>query len=154
PVKHATSEGWVLRPQDLPASFHPHEDTWYYPRVNGTFKERKGWHGCQMPEQVLGRIIRACSRPDELVLDPFTGSGTSLAVAKKLVRNYLGFELSHQYAARACERLDRIQPGEPLDGAVDPIASAPSTDAGRKLENVPRRPRFRRKPVAEAPTLP
>jgi site-specific DNA-methyltransferase (adenine-specific) len=62
---------WVLRPQDLPNGFHADEDTWYFPRVCGTFKERAGWHGCQMPEQLLGRIIRACSNPNDIVLDPF-----------------------------------------------------------------------------------
>ncbi|MCA9053233.1 MAG: site-specific DNA-methyltransferase [Planctomycetaceae bacterium] len=136
PIKYATPEGWVLRPQDIPESFQPSEDTWYYPRVNGTFKERQGWHGCQMPEQILGRIIRACSHPGDVVLDPFTGSGTTLAVAKKLGRDYLGFELSDQYAARAYSRLESIRPGDPLDGVADPIGSVPSTDAGRRREDV------------------
>src|SRR5438093_950282 len=54
---------WILRPQDAHGSFTPQEDVWYVPRVCGTFKERAGWHGCQMPEQLLGRIITACSRP-------------------------------------------------------------------------------------------
>src|SRR5205085_1959794 len=49
---------WILRPQDLADGFTPEEDTWYFPRVAGTFKERAGFHGCQMPEQLLGRIIR------------------------------------------------------------------------------------------------
>ena len=65
----------------------------------GTFKERAGWHGCQMPEQLLGRIIRA-SHEGEVVIDPFAGCGTTLVVAKKLGRRFLGFELSKQYAAR------------------------------------------------------
>ena len=52
---------WILRPQDCADGFQPEEDTWYFPRVAGTFKERAGFHGCQMPEQLLGRIIRACS---------------------------------------------------------------------------------------------
>jgi site-specific DNA-methyltransferase (adenine-specific) len=134
-VKYSTRDGWILRPQDIPDAFDPSEDTWYYPRVNGTFKERKGWHGCQMPEQVLGRIIRACSRPGELVLDPFTGSGTTLAVAKKLGREFLGFELSEQYAARANERLSGVSAGDPLDGVVNPIDSVPSTDKGIRLDD-------------------
>ncbi|NCA12316.1 site-specific DNA-methyltransferase, partial [bacterium] len=85
---------WILRPQDLPEGFEADSDTWYFPRVCGTFKERSGWHGCQMPEQLLGRIIRACSHEGDLVLDPFGGSGTTLAVAKKLGRSFLGCELS------------------------------------------------------------
>ena len=94
PTGRLPDDTWILRPQDLPDGFTAEEDTWYFPRVCGTFKERAGWHGCQMPEQLLGRIIRACSNPGELVLDPFAGSGTTLAVAKKLGRRYLGFELS------------------------------------------------------------
>ena len=61
PAGRLPDDTWILRPQDLPDGFQPDEDTWYFPRVCGTFKERAGWHGCQMPEQLLGRIIRACS---------------------------------------------------------------------------------------------
>ena len=102
----------------------------------GTFKERAGWHGCQMPEQLLGRIIRACSNEGELVLDPFAGSGTTLAVAKKLGRHFLGFELSEQYAEQIRKRLAAITPGDPLDGAAEPLVSCPSTANGRRLEHV------------------
>ncbi|MFT3878798.1 MAG: site-specific DNA-methyltransferase [Gemmatales bacterium] len=65
---------WILRPQDVANGFKPDEDTWYFPRVAGTFKERAGFHGCQMPEQLLARIIRTCSHPNEIVLDPFSGT--------------------------------------------------------------------------------
>ena len=112
---------WILRPQDAPDSFTPMEDTWYVPRVCGTFKERAGWHGCQMPEQILGRIVRACSNPGDVVLDPFAGSGTTLAVAKKLDRRFLGFELSADYRDRVEARLDSIEVGQPLDGNAEPI---------------------------------
>ena len=85
---------WILRPQDVPSpGFTVSHDTWCYSRVAGTFKEREGFHGCQMPEQLLGRIIRISSNPGDLVIDPFAGSGTTLAVAKKLGRQYLGVEL-------------------------------------------------------------
>ncbi|MBX6316058.1 MAG: site-specific DNA-methyltransferase [Isosphaeraceae bacterium] len=117
---------WILRPQDVPGGFAPEQDTWYVPRVCGTFKERAGWHGCQMPEQILGRIIRACSHPGDLVLDPFAGSGTTLAVAKKLGRRYLGFELSAEYAANAQKRLEAITTGEPLEGGEGPKVSGTS----------------------------
>jgi DNA modification methylase len=125
---------FTLRPHDLSESLRPDEDTWYFPRVNGTFKQRAGWHGCQMPEQLLGRIIRACSNPDETVLDPFGGSGTTLAVAKKLGRRFLGFELSAEYAANIRKRLDAICEGERLEGAPEPSVSAPSTANGITLE--------------------
>lgn len=137
--KRAESKGrlpddtWILRPQDCPSGFSPEEDTWYFPRVAGTFKERAGFHGCQMPEQLLGRIIRACSSEGEVVLDPFAGSATTLAAAKKLHRRFLGCELSEEYAAQGTNRLNRIAPGDSLDGAPEPTVSAPSTAAGRPL---------------------
>jgi site-specific DNA-methyltransferase (adenine-specific) len=118
---------WILRPQDVPEGFQPDEDTWYFSRVCGTFKERAGWHGCQMPEQLLGRIIRACSNPGDLVLDPFAGSGTTLVVAKKLGRRWIGFELSKNYAAKTQARLDAAAAGQPLNGAEEPKVSAPRT---------------------------
>jgi site-specific DNA-methyltransferase (adenine-specific) len=100
-----------------------------------------------MPEQLLGRIIQACSRPGECVLDPFAGSGTTLAVAKKLGRDYLGYELSEEYAARAMKRLAAVQPGQLLDGAADPLTSAPSTGEGVRLEErqAGKRKRLRRR---------
>ena len=118
--------------RDLPDGLHPDDDTWYFPRVCGTFKERAGFHGCQMPEQLLGRIIRTCSREGEIVLDPFTGSGTTLAVAKKLSRAYLGFELSSDYVTRGEARLAVMTIGDPLKGAPEPTMSAPSTLKGKR----------------------
>lgn len=124
---------WILRPQDAPpTSFSPEDDTWFYSRVAGTFKEREGFHGCQMPEQLLGRIIRVSSNPGDLVLDPFGGSGTTLVTAKKLGRRYVGCELSKEYVARIKQRLSVTQVGDPLDGPEDPGRSSPSTSRGRK----------------------
>src|SRR5262249_62110602 len=78
--------------------------------VCGTFKERTG-HPCQMPEALLERIVRVSSSPGHLVLDPFGGSGTTLVVAKRLGRRYLGVELSAEYAARIRERLEGVPAG-------------------------------------------
>jgi site-specific DNA-methyltransferase (adenine-specific) len=118
---------WILRPQDLSDCFTAAEDTWYFPRVAGTFSERAGFHGCQMPEQLLGRIIRMCSHPGELVIDPFSGSATTLAVAKKLGRDFIGFELSQDYVKQGTARTASVNPGDPLKGAPEPLVSAPAT---------------------------
>jgi len=77
---------------------------------------------------LLGRIIRACSNPGDWVLDPFSGSATTVAVAKKLDRRFISFELSPEYAAAGRARLEKITVGDPLDGPADPRRSAPSTD--------------------------
>ena len=137
PTGRLPDDTWILRPQDVPEGFQADENTWYFSRVCGTFKERSGWHGCQMPEQLLGRIIRVSSDPGDVVLDPFAGSGTTLAVAKKLKRRWFGFELSANYVERIEARLKAAQPGQALEGAEEPKVSAPRT---------PRRPPKRRLP--------
>ncbi len=145
PAGRLPDDTWILRPQDFQSDkygFAPDQDTWYFSRVAGTFKERQGFHGCQMPEQLLARIIRASSNEGELVLDPFSGSGTTLAVAKKLRRGFLGCELSSDYAKYATDRLKKIEKGDRLDGSADPVASAPSTANGVKLDGNRRRVRF------------
>jgi len=128
----AIGDSFVLRPQDLPDGFAADSDTWYFPRVCGTFKERRGFHGCQMPEQLLGRIIKACSNGGDLVLDPFAGSGTTLAVAKKLGRKFLGCEISNEYVAEANKRLANIEVGDPLNGPENPLTSVPDTNNGKR----------------------
>ncbi len=65
------------------------------------------------------------------MLEPFGGSGTTLIVAKKLGRQFVGFELSKSYAKRIEERLGVVQVGDALAGAVDPKLSAPSTAKGK-----------------------
>jgi site-specific DNA-methyltransferase (adenine-specific) len=108
PVGKLPDDTWVLRPQESPAHFSSEDDTWYVPRVCGTFHERLK-HPCQMPEAVLERIIKVASNPGDLVLDPFAGSGTTVAVAKKLDRRYLGVELSDEYADAVRKRLQMIE---------------------------------------------
>lgn len=104
---------WYLRPQAaLDAGdglFSEAADTWTQSRLCGTFKERAGWHPCQLPEALLERIIRLSSNEGDLCFDPFTGSGTTLAVAARLKRDWLGCELSPDYAEKALERIHHTQ---------------------------------------------
>jgi site-specific DNA-methyltransferase (adenine-specific) len=98
--------------QDLranPAGRLP-DDVWTeFPRVCGTFKERAGFHGCQMPEALLMRIVMASSNPGEIVLDPFIGSGTTAVAAKRLGRKYIGIDLSKEYARHTEQRLATVR---------------------------------------------
>lgn len=109
PVGKLPDDTWYLRPQESDDHFAEGSDTWAVSRVCGTFKERTG-HPCQMPEAVLERIIKSASNPGDVVLDPFAGSGTTLAVAKRLRRRYLGIELSTDYAEAVRDRLNLVQP--------------------------------------------
>ncbi len=81
------------------------DDVWTFSRVCGTFKERVGNHPCQMPESLLERIILASSGKGELVLDPFCGTGTTVAVAQRLGRNFVGIDISPNYCKITRERL-------------------------------------------------
>ncbi len=111
PTGKLPDDTWYLRPQEVEAEgieryFHPEEDTWYLSRLCGTFGERQGWHPCQLPESLLERVIKLSSHEDDIVFDPFVGSGTTLAVAARLKRRWFGCELSKDYAARATERIE------------------------------------------------
>ena len=99
---------WFLRPQEAAphAYFEPGCDTWNESRVCGTFTEREGWHGCQMPIGVLNRIILASSNPGDIVLDPFNGSGTTVVSAALLGRQYVGVDQSAEYVKFAQKRLE------------------------------------------------
>ncbi|RMG36566.1 MAG: site-specific DNA-methyltransferase, partial [Planctomycetota bacterium] len=131
---------WILRPHDAPQAFLPDHDTWYFARVAGTFRERAGFHGCQLPERLLERIIRACSNEGEVVVDPFAGSGSTLVVAKKLRRRFVGCDLSEEYVRHAQRRLESTRCGDRIEGPEDPVSSAKPTPRlqrrGPTLENV------------------
>lgn len=73
------------------------DDVWNISRICGTFIERIKGHPCQMPESLLKRIIRASSSENDLILDPFGGTGTTAVVAKKLNRKYITIDISEKY---------------------------------------------------------
>ncbi|MCP4353990.1 MAG: site-specific DNA-methyltransferase [Desulfobacterales bacterium] len=63
-------------------------------------------HPTQKPEELLRKLVLASSNRNDLVLDPFSGSGTTLVVAEQLGRKWLGCDLSHEYNEWAIERLE------------------------------------------------
>lgn len=107
PKGKVPDDTWFLRPQEAApyAYFEPTSDTWNISRVCGTFKEREGWHGCQMPIAVLDRIIASATNPGDVVLDPFNGSGTTIVSAALLNRKYIGIEQDPSYVSFAQKRL-------------------------------------------------
>ena len=87
--------------------------TWNLPICNG--KERlkdngKKVHSTQKPEALLHRILLASSNKNDLVLDPFLGSGTTAVVAKKLGRNFYGIEKDKKYFKVANKRIKNTNP--------------------------------------------
>lgn len=83
-------------------------DVWEYPRVAGTHAERVDWHPCQLPIAMLERIVKACSNPGELVVDPFCGSATTGVAAVSHGRRFVGIDQSALYVRKGQARLDRF----------------------------------------------
>src|ERR1700721_1654841 len=87
---------------------------WLFPLCTGEERLKGGdgkkLHPTQKPEALLARIILAASRPDDLVLDPFSGPGTTGAVAHRLRRRFIGIERDSASAAAAEERIAAVEP--------------------------------------------
>ena len=146
---------WYLRPQETPEPmFAPEGDTWNVSRVCGTFKEREGWHGCQMPIAVLNRIIAASSNPGDIVLDPFNGSGTTVVAAAMLGRKYVGIDQSEAYVGYAKKRLEHAleKVTETAGASASPeklsLAVAAASDPKRSSKVMTETDAFGRKRVA------
>lgn len=86
---------------------------WFIPLCTGgeRLKNDEGQkaHPTQKPEALLYRTIMSSTNPDDVVLDPFFGTGTTGAVAKKLGRKYIGIERETEYIRAAQKRLDGIK---------------------------------------------
>ncbi|MCB1681277.1 MAG: site-specific DNA-methyltransferase [Rhodospirillales bacterium] len=87
---------------------------WYLPLCTGAERlkdmDGKKAHPTQKPESLLYRVLLSSTRKGDVVLDPFFGTGTTGAVAKKLGRKYIGIEQDARYAAFAKERIGDIKP--------------------------------------------
>ena len=86
---------------------------WHLPVCNGKERETvngKKAHTTQKPESLLHRVLAATTNPGDLILDPFCGTGTTAAVAKKLGRNYLTIDREPLYVEVARKRLDAVSP--------------------------------------------
>lgn len=66
-------------------------------------------HPTQKPEELVRKFVLAASNPNDIVLDPFSGSGTTLVVAEQLGRKWVGCEINPEYNKWAIDRIDRVQ---------------------------------------------
>lgn len=86
---------------------------WTFPLCTGSERlkgtDGKKLHPTQKPEALLARVILSSSKPGDLVLDPFNGTGTTGAVAKKLGRRYIGLEREKKYASAAEKRIADVE---------------------------------------------
>ena len=123
---HFTQPGGIRRKRYLDEGRgRPVQSLWEdIPPINSQARERLGYP-TQKPEALLERIIRASSNPDDVVLDPFCGCGTAVAVAERHDRNWIGIDITHLAVALMKHRLktsfgisqseDYSVIGEPVD---------------------------------------
>ena len=90
---------------------------WLFPICSGPERLKDGAgrkaHPTQKPEALLYRVLLASTNPGDLVLDPFFGTGTTGAAARRLGRRWLGIEREAEYAAAARARIDKVRPLPP-----------------------------------------
>jgi modification methylase len=98
---------------------------WVLPICGGQERLKKGGtkvHPTQKPEALLYRVMLACTKPGDVILDPFFGTGTTGAVAKRLGRKWIGIEREDSYVEAA---LERIEAALPLDESALTIMQTP-----------------------------
>ncbi|HEV7319609.1 MAG TPA: site-specific DNA-methyltransferase [Ensifer sp.] len=87
---------------------------WLFPICSGHERlkddDGKKVHPTQKPEALLARIMMASTKPGDVILDPFFGSGTTGAVAKRLGRHFVGIEREQDYIDAASARIDAVEP--------------------------------------------
>jgi site-specific DNA-methyltransferase (adenine-specific)/modification methylase len=115
------------------------QNVWHIPLCTGPERIRlngKKAHSTQKPEALLYRVILAASNIGDVILDPFFGSGTTGAVAKKLKRHYIGIEMDPYYIAVAQQRLADITDPAPDDTLLTTFSrrSLPRISIGQLLE--------------------
>jgi modification methylase len=114
--KDAKSKGYTFNYEAMKASNDDLQmrSDWLFPICTGAerLKDENGdkIHPTQKPEALLARVIMASSKPGDVVLDPFFGSGTTGAVAKLLGRNYVGIEREQKYIDAASARIEAVIP--------------------------------------------
>lgn len=96
------------RPDRYKSQLKNPSDVWRISMVSGNFEERTS-HPAQYPEKLIERILLAGSNPGDIILDPFMGSGTTAAVAKKLNRHYIGYETVPEYCDIITNRLNKVE---------------------------------------------
>ncbi|CAN5401587.1 site-specific DNA-methyltransferase [soil metagenome] len=112
---------------------------WEFPICGGAERLKKDGvkvHPTQKPEALIYRILLACTKPGDVVLDPFFGTGTTGAVAKRLGRRWIGIERDSTYIEAAQERIEAALPlDESALTTMQSPKSAPKVSFGALVEN-------------------
>jgi len=97
-------------------------------------------HPTQKPEKLLAKIILASSNPQDMVFDPFCGSGTASVTAKKLNRRYLGVEMDNMYCCLTEKRLELAENDKTIQGYSDGVFWERNTLSEQQRKTTPVKP--------------
>ena len=98
---------WVLDPEKLSESFNPLDNTWLFSRICGTFGEKEEGLPNQLPLPLVERCVRLFSNENDLVVDPFLGTGTTMEVCAMLNRSCIGFDISDKCVESSRRRIKK-----------------------------------------------
>lgn len=115
----------------------PNPDQWKIPICSGNERIKingKKAHSTQKPESLLYRVLLSSSNPGDTVLDPFLGTGTTCAVAKKLRRHWIGIEKEEDYIQIAQTRVDNT----PVEEIADDLLIKEIFDVSDKKRRAPK----------------
>ena len=134
---------WATKTEDAKPTFHydamkmmndgvQMRSDWTLPICTGLERLKKSdgkkAHPTQKPESLLHRVILSTSNPGDVIVDPFFGTGTTGAVAKKLGRKFIGFEMEEEYIIHARRRIEKIN-----EGSLENVAVTKSKRAEPKV---------------------
>jgi site-specific DNA-methyltransferase (adenine-specific) len=94
----------VVNPRTLAFDWERFTDVWTFDPVS---PQKSGRHLCEKPAGLIAHLVETMSRPGDLVLDPFAGSGVTADVCRRLDRSFVGVELDESWCASAVRRLDQ-----------------------------------------------
>ncbi len=117
---------WAQKERGAPYTFNHHamkalnegkqmRSDWVLPICSGKERLRVAGekaHATQKPEALLYRVLQSSTNPGDLVLDPFFGTGTTGAVARRLHRRWIGIEREERYVSLACQRIAAVEPAD------------------------------------------
>jgi site-specific DNA-methyltransferase (adenine-specific) len=117
------------------------KDLWSVSRLHKIHPERTD-HPTQKPLEIIERMVKVSCPPGGTVLDPFMGSGTTAVAAKRLGRNFVGFELNPEYCKIIERRLTSEEAHIVIEGnePTDPLRAIPTKSSKEKIDQESKKP--------------
>jgi modification methylase len=139
-VSAEVKEASVRFPYKCPAAIQEHADL--VQQIWHLYPERYRDHPAPFPEKLVARLLRLYTFIGDVILDPFCGSGTVPAVAKRMGRHWVGIDIEPRFVAMSKARVDAVEVNEPIEVRTgrpnwpqpEPMASTTPSSQGDKAK--------------------